>query len=938
MTKIYFYLLCVCFSVSFASAQEGNIKGNIIDESNLSVPGATVVITSLNKGVVSNFDGEFTFVNIPEGTYTLTVKYLGYSDVEKEVTVNVGTTSEVKITLHPKSVELNDVEVTGFALGGQAKALNTQKNNRNITNVISTDQIGKFPDANAGDALKRVTGVTMQVDQGEARNIIIRGLAPQLNSVTLNGSRIPSAEGDNRNVQMDLIPSDMIQTIEVNKAVTPDMDADALGGSVNLITRSSPNAFRVSATLGSGISFIRDKRILNGSFLVGDKSKNGKFGWMLSASLNDVAYGSDNVEAEWANEFAYENAAGDKQELNVNPYNNSFEIRKYIVQRIRRSFSASTDYKIDNNNTIYFKGMYNWRDDRENRYRLKEKILKSSKIGEDDFTLNGNTLTSFPVEGVREIKAGINDNRNKNARLEDQRMQNYSLGGDHLFGDLKFNWMASYAKASEERKNERYLSFANTYEVYNDVTTPRYPIDIPVDQASQNPNNFEFDGLTEEYQYTEEKDANVFANFELPANLLGNGGAVKLGARARFKKKDRDNNFFEYEPLNDNLTSLGQLPYQDYSDANYLAGSKYQVGNFVPASLVGALNLQDANAFEKSDVPDEYVGDNFLTKENVYAAYIMTTQDITDKLSVVAGVRAEHTKLKATGNEIEDEENVTGQITSENSYTNILPDVLFKYNVSANTVLRLSWTNTLARPNYVDLVPRIDTRTEDEEIYLGNPNLDATKSMNFDFMAEHYFSSVGIISAGAFYKDIRDFVYTFKTKNADNFDVFQPQNGDNASVYGVEASFQRQLDFLPGFLKNFGVYLNYTYLKSEAKGIRNEDGEERKGLDLPGTSPNMFNGSLGYTGKRFTARISANYSDAYLDEVVDSDFTDVYYDEQFFVDINASFSINKHFRIYADLTNLTNQPLRYYQGSRDYTKQLEYYGRRLNLGLKYDLF
>src|SRR5690606_26047176 len=162
----------------------------------------------------------------------------------------------VNLVLRSSSIELEGVEVSAFGFSGQSKALNTQKNNTNITHVVSTDQIGKFPDANIGDAVKRIPGITMQMDQGEARNIIVRGLSPQLNSVTLNGSRIPSAEGDNRNIQMDLIPSDMIQTIEVSKAVTPDMDADALGGSVNLITRTAPQGFRVSATLGSGINFI----------------------------------------------------------------------------------------------------------------------------------------------------------------------------------------------------------------------------------------------------------------------------------------------------------------------------------------------------------------------------------------------------------------------------------------------------------------------------------------------------------------------------------------------------------------------------------------------------------------------------------------------------------------------------------------------------------
>ena len=157
-------------------------------------------------------------VGIPEGTYNVKITYIGYGDVDEEVTVTEGETVSISISLAPTNYQLDEVEVAAHGLSGQAKALNTQRTNLNITNVVSTDQIGKFPDANIGDAVKRIPGITMQVDQGEARNVIIRGLSPQLNSVTLNGSRIPSAEGDNRNIQMDLIPSDMIQTIEVNKS------------------------------------------------------------------------------------------------------------------------------------------------------------------------------------------------------------------------------------------------------------------------------------------------------------------------------------------------------------------------------------------------------------------------------------------------------------------------------------------------------------------------------------------------------------------------------------------------------------------------------------------------------------------------------------------------------------------------------------------------
>ena len=949
--KNYFNLLLVTLFValnfSFTQAQTGAVRGNIADETGIYVPGAAVLIPELNKGTTTDFDGNFTLVEIPEGTYTLVVKYMGYEDLNEEVKVAANQTLDVDLILNSSTTTLETVQLLGGGLSAQARALNAQKNKTNITNIVSTEQIGKFPDANIGDAVKRIPGITMQVDQGEARNIIVRGLAPQLNSVTLNGSRIPSAEGDNRNVQMDLIPSDMIQTIEVSKAVTPDMDGDALGGSVNLVTRSAPEDFRLAATVGSGINFITDKRILSGSFLVGDRTKDGKFGYMVSASINDNDFGSDNVEAEWSDEFEYNTGQQDSegedilQEMDVNPYTSAFEIRKYLVQRVRRSFSANLNYDINDNNSLYFKSMYNWRDDRENRFAYASEILDGEDIGEGDFTITNGNLVRFPAEAERETKGGIPGGRIQNRRLEDQRMQNYTLGGDHLFGKLKFDWMGSYAKASEERPNERYISWETEYMVSNG-TDPEKPLQTPVSAAS--PVDFELKEITEEYQYTEEEDINVFANFELPVDFFNQGsGILKFGARGRFKNKSRDNNFFEYSPAN-GFNTMEDTEVISQNGREFLAGGQYLPGFFTSADYLGTLNLNNQDLFESDNLPDEYLQENFEAEENVYAGYVMANQKLSENFSILAGVRLEATNISSLGNELifnedGDFEGAT-PVRDESNYTNILPGVHLKYNATDNTVLRFAWTNTLARPNYIDLVPYRAINNEDEEISIGNTDLDPSTSMNFDFMAEYYFSSVGILSGGVFYKDIEDFVYTYISEDqATGYDLFQPLNGDKANIYGAEVSFQRQLNFLPGFARNFGVYLNYTYLHSEANGIRNEDGDLREDeLSLPGSSPNMFNGSLSYSDKRFSARLSANFSDAYLDELGGNAFEDRYYDEQLFVDFNMSYSINKNLRIFADLNNITNQPLRYYQGVANRTMQMEYYSQRLTFGLKYDLY
>ncbi len=944
--KITLVTLFVAFNFSFLCAQEGVVRGTITDENGIYVPGASVMIEELKKGTVTNFDGEFTLLEIPEGTYELAVKYLGYETITQEVEVEAGETTAVKLILNAAETTLGTVQIIGSGLSAQAKALNSQKNKTNITNIVSTEQIGKFPDANIGDAAKRIPGITMQVDQGEARNIIVRGLAPQLNSVTLNGSRIPSAEGDNRNVQMDLIPSDMIQTIEVNKAVTPDMDGDALGGSVNLVTRSAPEDFRLSATVGSGLNFITDKRILNGSFLIGDRTKDGKFGYMLSASINDNDFGSDNVEAEWTDEFEYNNGDPDNlEEVAVNPYAETFEIRKYLVQRVRRSFSANFDYRFNKNNSIYFKSMYNWRDDRENRFAMASEILDGEDIEAGDFEITNGNLTRFPAEVARETKGGVPGGRNQNRRLEDQRMQNYTLGGDHIFGNVKFDWMGSYAKASEERPNERYAVYVSEYQVNNDVSNPEEPLHTAVENPALS--DFEIDELTEEYQYTEEEDVNVFANAELPSDFFGNGdGIVKFGLRGRFKNKNRDNNFFEYETLEDsglNIGTLADVGTRTYTGDDFLAGDQYTPGIFASSEFLGNLDLNNGDLFEKEAIQDEYLSENFDVKENVYAGYVMANQKLTDKLSALVGVRVEATQIESTGNEViyDEEGDFAGsmEINEESNYTNVLPGVHLKYDLTNKTVLRFAWTNTLSRPNYLDLVPYQAINREDEEIAVGNTELDPTTSMNFDFMAEYYFSSVGILSGGVFYKDINDFVYTYVVEDeVTGYDLYQPLNGDDASIFGAEISFQRQLNFLPGFAKNFSIYTNYTYLHSTANGIRNEDGDERGELDLPGSSPNMFNASLSYSDKKFSARLSANFSDAYLDELGGNAFEDRYYDEQFFLDFNVNYSINKNLSLYGSLNNITNQPLRYYQGASNRTMQMEYYERRLTFGLKYDLY
>lgn len=377
------------------------------------------------------------------------------------------------------------------------------------------------------------------------------------------------------------------------------------------------------------------------------------------------------------------------------------------------------------------------------------------------------------------------------------------------------------------------------------------------------------------------------------------------------------------------------MPYTDQSDPDFLPGSQYLIGNFADPDFLGNLELNDPSLFERESVLEEFLPGNYSANETITAAYAMADHQFTEKLSAIVGLRWEHTSIDYTGNLYDVDNETFTQATQDDSYSNFMPGVHLKYDADPNTILRFAWTNTIARPNYYDLVPYAEYVAEDDELSRGNPDLLPTVSMNFDLMAEKYFDNVGLISLGGFYKDIDQFVYEKTDLNyndpvfGDNLEYTRPENGGTAAVYGLEASIQKQI------WKGLGIYLNYTLTQSETTGI---EGREEDDLELPGTAQHMFNASLSYETKKLVFRASLNYAGDYLDELGGSQFEDRYYDEQMFLDINASYAFTPKWRLFVEGNNLTNQPLRYYQGIRARTMQEEYYNARFNFGIKFDLF
>lgn len=921
--------LQVLANVNVNELKHGTIKGRILDTSNQTLPGATIYIDSLHTGVVSDINGFYTLTNIAPGTYKVKVSYVGYSPVEMTITVPEGKTVESDVMLND-GVKLREV-VVGGAFNGQRRALSSQKNAMGIVNVVSADQVGKFPDSNIGDALKRISGINVQYDQGEARFGQVRGTSADLSSVTINGNRIPSAEGDTRNVQLDLIPADMVQTIEVNKVVTADMDADAIGGSINLVTKNTPSKRMFNATAGSGYNAVSKKAQLNLGLTYGDRFFNDKLGLMFSGSYQNAPGGSDNAEFEY-----------DVDDGSV--VMKEAQMRQYYVTRERQSYSLALDYEFNPDHKISFKGIYNRRNDWENRYRVVYKDLDESDPSEQSIEL--------------QTKGGADDTRN--ARLERQQTMDFTLDGEHnLGGRLLMDWAASFSRASEDRPNERYFGLKmgnNTGE--NLINTfrgiggraPYSTIAIP----GLDNEGWELDELTNSNQSIYENEWKFRLNFELPLMKGLYGNTLRFGGKYTNKEKDRETTMYKYdgEDVNDNPIFNDGGAWREHGSSQirkgFMVGDNYPEGtHFVSKKYLGSINF---NSMQGEPDYEEMSG-NYHAKEEITSAYLRFDQKLGQKLDLMLGLRMEHTALNYRGLNwvVDEDENESLESTGnrKNSYTNWLPSVLLKYDVNDDLKLRASFTETLSRPKYSALIPSVNYNRADEEATIGNPNLKPTTSYNFDLSAEYYFKSVGLVSVGFFYKSINNVIVDEVWKGMDaqlpitgtyDYEISKPINAYDAYLFGVEVAYQRDFGFITPALKCLGFYGNYTYTANKTKNHHFEhrvleDGED---IDMIGSPEHTANASLFFEKWGFNLRLSYNFASAFVDEMGEVAQLDRYYDKVNYLDLNASYTFGKRFKttIYADVTNLLNQPLRYYQGTKDRTAQVEYYGARFNAGIK----
>jgi len=450
--------------------------------------------------------------------------------------------------------------------------------------------------------------------------------------------------------------------------------------------------------------------------------------------------------------------------------------------------------------------------------------------------------------------------------------------------------------------------------------------------------------LTESNQEIYEKDLKFKVDFELPLTNGIYGNSLRFGAKYASKTKDRNTLCYDYaDTYKDTFDKDYMNNLTSQIRDGYMPGDQYKPTDFVSKEYLGSLDL---SSMEGEQVLEESSG-NYHARENVTSAFFRFDQNLGKKIKMMAGLRMEATHIKYNGwnwnvaDDKDETETLEPTGNHKNSYVNWLPSLLFKYDVNDDLKLRASFTETLSRPKYSALIPCVNINRSDNELVMGNSDLTPTISYNLDLSADYYFKSVGLISAGIFYKKINDFIvdqvigdYTYQNNEYKKFT--QPKNAGDADLLGVELAYQRDFGFIAPALKCIGFYGTYTYTHTQVNNFNFEGRENEKDLSLPGSPEHTANASLYFEKKGFNVRFSYNYASSFIDEMGEVAALDRYYDAVSYMDLNASYTFGKKIKttFYADATNLLNQPLRYYQGTKDRTMQAEYYGVKINAGVK----
>lgn len=927
---------CVASLIAFlsltAALSAASITGRVRDSStNSYILGASVTVRELGRTTTTAAGGEFNFANIPAGAYTLEVSSLGFDTYTRSITVTEAAAAPLDVAIKSDVLEMGKFVVEGTR-EGQARALQQKRSANNILDAISADAVGKFPDGNAAEALRRVPGVSVEIDQDEGRYVVLRGIDSNLNTVTLNNQLIgtPSEQG-NRGIALDSVPADLISRLEVVKAVTPDMDASAIGGSVNIVTQSAfdrPEGFFFGSVGGFYDNF-GGRTAPNGSFSFGRTlGADRKWGVVLGASYSRKEFKSQTVSTDgWS-----DTAAGFLTPSEQQSYD-------YDVERKRLGVNFALQFRPAAGHDLALRVNHNEFTDNEGR----QSVLYEFRLGA------ATNLTNETAAG------GSNATGRASRQFRDYHQTGtidaLSLEGKHqVSGGGQLSWQLGTSKGERdvptrvdwEFRSSTSAALANTFDRRGEVVVIK-----PNTDAYYNPATFPFRRVRIRSDLEKEDVVSGQIDYRRDIQLANRAGFWKVGAKAvtRDKRDDRNNNNYNAASPAFTLADSGlAMPeVSDYFEGLFRFGPRLNLeGN-------KAYFAANPNRFTKdaaSSLTDSMASD-FDGSEDVIAAYAMLSVDLNPEMTLMGGLRYEGTDSSYGANERRPDRTYHW-VTGGRSYDNFLPGLHFNWRPNKQWVLRAAWTNTISRPNYAELAPRrtVDaiadgggSNTFTGSISTGNPELKPYEAMNFDVSLEYYLSNSGIASIGAFHKSIDNPVYSrqvFQTNvtvdgtNYSKLTTTGPQNADSGRISGIELNYQQFFKFLPSPFDGFGVNFNYTLTDSSATLFT-------RATKLPffKQSDRIANVALFFEKYGLEARVALSYSSDYLDEVGGDAESDIYLHSRTPIDAKISYRINPTFKVFAEFLNLSEEPLVQYIGTRNRDYDHEIYEWKARFGVNF---
>ncbi|QDK34386.1 TonB-dependent receptor [Sphingomonas sp. IC081] len=926
MTSSMRLLAGLLASASFATiAHAGEVAGSVHDATGVrALQSASVRIVELDRSVETDRSGQYIFGDVPAGTYTLEARYVGAEVTTRSVTVPA--TGRVDGNFDLAAIGGGDILVTGLT-ANMTSALSRQKAADGVVSVLTRDAVGQFPDQNVAESLRRLPGVNILNDQGEGRYVSVRGLDPELNGTSVNGVRLPAPESDVRSVALDVISSDTIQSIEVKKSFTPDMDGDFIGASIEVNTTSAfdskKNRYSLSAE-GSWNDY-SGKVTPKGAFDFTQKLGDD-FGIAGSVSYYKRKFETDNVET-----------GGWNVDDNGNAWAESVEYRDYDVERTRINAALSADWRVSDTTKAYIRG--NWAQFDDHEYRRRTTL----DFGDFD-SPSASTDSSATFDGSDER---ITVQRDLKDRFERQRIRSVSIGSDTDTGVWKFNWMASYAKSTEKetfsvdptRFRARFKSGTVVDMDYSNTYYPTYSVTEGADTFND-ASEYAFN-KTELTTLSDSQDQEWAIKADLARTFAGDNGdfTVQAGGKARWRKKSYDFNMTYYDLADD----------ADYTLADVLGKQTYRLTDMGPVASKGgpaAYLLSNPGAFVVNDFESGYNSaiSDYSVREDIAAGYALARWD-SATLRVIGGVRMEHTHNELNGSLVTDNGDDTFTIdpqTYKRNYTNWLPSLTVRYSPQPSLVARLAGYKTVVRPKLSQMAPR-NTINDDLELEVGNPELKPYQAWNFDAGFEYYFANNGAFSVGGFYKSIKDYTYSLNSKESGTYngiayeEITIPMNGDTAEIAGVEVSFSQAFTMLPSPFDGLLTQLNYTYTYARGTVFSDDDGVQvARRISLPNASKNTFNAVLGYEKGPISLRAAGTFRDKYLDEVGDSFDTDRTVNQHFQLDLSAKYKLTDNIRLFADWVNVNNAKYFAYQNLAGAKRVLQYeeYGSTVKFGAR----